>query len=95
MNIALHSSCLANHEFQGIDAFSPPCFPAAAFQEPLPSLDTLVLSGNGITSIQALQLGRLTALTCLMLNSNDITVVNGLEGLKSLREIILDQNKIR
>lgn len=55
----------------------------------------LTLSGNQITSVAALNLGRFTGLTSLLLSNNDITSVSGLDGLKNLREIVLDQNKIR
>jgi Leucine-rich repeat (LRR) protein len=62
---------------------------------PLPSLDTLVLSGNGITSLASLNLHRLRGLTALMLSNNEIPTLSGLDGLTALHELSLDANKIR
>ncbi|XP_063080259.1 leucine-rich repeat-containing protein 9 [Engraulis encrasicolus] len=64
--------------------------------EPLmSSLEVLHLSHNGITNLANLQLFRLTNLKALFLQGNDISQVDGLEGLHTLRELFLDQNRIR
>ena len=63
--------------------------------QPLPALDTLVLSGNGITSLASLNLHRLRGLTALMLSNNEIPTLGGLDGLTALHELSLDANKIR
>eukprot|EP01062_Namystynia_karyoxenos_P058429 TRINITY_DN4997_c0_g3_i1.p1 TRINITY_DN4997_c0_g3~~TRINITY_DN4997_c0_g3_i1.p1 ORF type:complete len:1660 (+),score=672.78 TRINITY_DN4997_c0_g3_i1:84-4982(+) len=62
--------------------------------EQLAFIESLSLEGNGIVSIAALGL-RLPNLKFLNLRSNDITRVDGLEGLPQLREVIVDRNKIR
>ncbi|XP_029195766.2 leucine-rich repeat-containing protein 9-like isoform X1 [Acropora millepora] len=61
----------------------------------LPNLEVLHLGYNGITSMNALQLSRLTGLRALFLQGNEISKVEGLEGLISLRELVLDRNKIK
>ena len=45
----------------------------------------LQLGSNQITNIASLQLNGLTALRTLFLNNNDITRINGLEGLVNLQ----------
>ncbi|XP_035023864.2 leucine-rich repeat-containing protein 9 isoform X1 [Hippoglossus stenolepis] len=65
-------------------------------QEPLMgSLEVLHLSHNGISSLANLQLSRLTNLKALFLQGNDISQVEGLEGLRHLRELVLDRNRIK
>ncbi|XP_055025567.2 leucine-rich repeat-containing protein 9 isoform X2 [Misgurnus anguillicaudatus] len=64
--------------------------------EPLmPTLQVLHLGYNGITSLMNLQLRRLTNLRALVLQGNDISQVEGLEGLQRLRELVLDRNRIK
>jgi len=65
---------------------SPPLFPL---------LTALHLAGNGIAGLPPLQLGVLSTLRSLTLLGNEITRVEGLEGLCLLTELVLDQNKIR
>ncbi|KAM6961269.1 leucine-rich repeat-containing protein 9 [Aplochiton taeniatus] len=59
------------------------------------SLEVLHLSHNGISNMTNLQLSRLTNLKALFLQSNEISQVEGLEGLSCLRELVLDQNRIK
>ncbi|XP_048830995.1 leucine-rich repeat-containing protein 9 [Brienomyrus brachyistius] len=64
--------------------------------EPLmESLEVLHLGHNGISSLASLQLSRLTGLRALFLQGNEISHVEGLEGLQHLRELALDGNRIR
>ncbi|XP_078381877.1 leucine-rich repeat-containing protein 9-like isoform X2 [Oculina patagonica] len=65
------------------------------FTPVLPNLEVLHLGYNGITNMAALQLSRLTNLRALFLQGNDISKVEGLEGLQQLRELVLDRNKIK
>jgi len=60
-----------------------------------PRLQVLQLGSNQITNIASLQLGGLTSLRTLFLNNNDITRINGLDGLINLQELVLDRNRIR
>jgi Leucine-rich repeat (LRR) protein len=60
----------------------------------LTRLQVLHLGHNGITSIAHLQL-QFPALQSLFLQANEIVTVDGLDGLTSLRELVLDRNKIR
>jgi Leucine-rich repeat (LRR) protein len=48
-------------------------------------VQALQLGGNQVTSIASLQLGCLTSLRTLFLNNNDITRIDGLEGLVNLQ----------
>ncbi|KAI4885617.1 hypothetical protein NFI96_019058, partial [Prochilodus magdalenae] len=64
--------------------------------EPLmSSLEVLHLSYNSISSLGDLQLSRLTNLKVLFLQGNDIVQVEGLEGLRNLRELALDKNRLK
>jgi len=45
----------------------------------------LQLGSNQIANIASLQLGGLTCLRTLFLNNNDITRINGLDGLVNLQ----------
>ncbi|GLC71381.1 hypothetical protein PLESTF_001109300 [Pleodorina starrii] len=60
-----------------------------------PSLQVLQLGGNQVSSISSLQLGALTGLRSLFLQANDITRIEGLDGLVNLQELVLDRNRIR
>eukprot|EP01059_Diplonema_ambulator_P035367 TRINITY_DN8290_c0_g1_i2.p1 TRINITY_DN8290_c0_g1~~TRINITY_DN8290_c0_g1_i2.p1 ORF type:complete len:1479 (+),score=580.35 TRINITY_DN8290_c0_g1_i2:85-4521(+) len=62
--------------------------------EQMSLLESLSLEGNHITSISALGL-KLKNLRFLNLRSNDITKIDGLEGVPQLSELILDRNKLR
>uniref|UniRef100_A0A7N6A1T7 Leucine rich repeat containing 9 n=1 Tax=Anabas testudineus TaxID=64144 RepID=A0A7N6A1T7_ANATE len=69
---------------------------ATASLEPLmSSLEVLHLSHNGISNMANLQLSRLTNLKALFLQGNEISQVEGLEGLHQLRELVLDRNRIK
>ncbi|KAK6481441.1 leucine-rich repeat-containing protein 9-like [Huso huso] len=59
------------------------------------SLEVLHLGYNGISSLANLQLSRLTHLKALFLQGNEISQIEGLEGLQYLRELVLDQNRIK
>uniref|UniRef100_A0A671WDP9 Leucine rich repeat containing 9 n=1 Tax=Sparus aurata TaxID=8175 RepID=A0A671WDP9_SPAAU len=59
------------------------------------SLEVLYLSHNGISNMANLQLSRLTNLKALFLQGNEISHVEGLEGLQKLRELVLDRNRIK
>ncbi|XP_077393916.1 leucine-rich repeat-containing protein 9 isoform X3 [Festucalex cinctus] len=64
--------------------------------EPLmSSLEVLHLGHNGISNMANLELSRLTNLKTLFLQGNEISQVEGLEGLHQLRELVLDRNRIR
>mmetsp|Transcript_34109 Transcript_34109/g.96662 ORF Transcript_34109/g.96662 Transcript_34109/m.96662 type:complete len:1474 (-) Transcript_34109:585-5006(-) len=62
---------------------------------PFPALQVLQLGQNAIASIERLGLGKLSTLRSLFLQGNDITKVDGLEGLLSLQELVLDRNRIK
>ncbi|XP_022332451.2 leucine-rich repeat-containing protein 9-like isoform X3 [Crassostrea virginica] len=59
------------------------------------SLEVLHLGYNGIKDMSVLQLSRLTSLKALFLQGNEISKVEGMEGLHDLRELVLDRNKIK
>lgn len=61
----------------------------------LQSLQVLHLAYNGITDLIPLQLGQLSSLRALFLQGNEIVHVQGLDGLESLTELVLDRNKIK
>ncbi|XP_076841776.1 leucine-rich repeat-containing protein 9 isoform X2 [Brachyhypopomus gauderio] len=64
--------------------------------EPLmASLEVLHLGHNSISSLGELQLSRLTNLKALFLQGNEISLVEGLEGLCRLRQLVLDRNRIK
>ncbi|XP_063150021.1 leucine-rich repeat-containing protein 9 [Candoia aspera] len=59
------------------------------------SLEVLHLGYNGITSLVLLQISRLKNLKFLFLQGNEISHIEGLEGLQILQELVLDHNKIK
>ncbi|XP_069806493.1 leucine-rich repeat-containing protein 9 isoform X1 [Dendropsophus ebraccatus] len=59
------------------------------------SLEALHLGYNGINNLQQLQLSRLRNLKSLFLQGNEISQVEGLEGLQCLQELVLDHNRIK
>lgn len=61
----------------------------------LPSLQTLQLAGCGLTSLVPLQLQCLSALRSLFVQGNELSRLDGLEGLVQLRELVADKNRIR
>ncbi|XP_038584816.1 leucine-rich repeat-containing protein 9 isoform X3 [Micropterus salmoides] len=69
--------------------------PTGSLEPLMGSLEVLHLSHNGISNMANLQLSRLTNLKALFLQGNDISLVEGLEGLHQLRELVLDRNRIK
>ncbi|KAK5857406.1 hypothetical protein PBY51_010654 [Eleginops maclovinus] len=69
--------------------------PTGSLEPLMGSLEVLHLSHNGISNMANLQLSRLTNLKALFLQGNDISQVEGLEGLRQLRELVLDRNRIK
>ncbi|XP_039175437.1 leucine-rich repeat-containing protein 9 isoform X3 [Crotalus tigris] len=71
----------------------------AGVSESLPpimeSLEVLHLGYNGITNLVLLQISRLKNLKFLFLQGNEISHIEGLEGLQILQELVLDHNKIK
>ncbi|XP_070606504.1 leucine-rich repeat-containing protein 9 isoform X4 [Erythrolamprus reginae] len=59
------------------------------------SLEVLHLGYNGITNLALLQISRLRNLKFLFLQGNEISHIEGLEGLQILQELVLDHNKIK
>ncbi|XP_008282448.1 leucine-rich repeat-containing protein 9 [Stegastes partitus] len=69
--------------------------PTGSLEPLMGSLEVLYLSHNGISNMANLQLSRLTNLKALFLQGNEISQVEGLEGLHQLRELVLDRNRIK
>ncbi|KAL8168770.1 UNVERIFIED_CONTAM: hypothetical protein K2H54_016534 [Gekko kuhli] len=69
------------------------------YSESLPpimqSLEVLHLGYNGITSLALLQISRLRNLKFLFLQGNEISQIEGLEGLHLLQELVLDHNRVK
>lgn len=61
----------------------------------LRSLEVLHLAYNGINDLVPLQLNKLISLKALFLQGNEIVQMEGLDGMKSLTELVLDRNKIK
>ncbi|XP_053088423.1 leucine-rich repeat-containing protein 9 isoform X1 [Pangasianodon hypophthalmus] len=59
------------------------------------SLEVLHLGYNGISNLSDVQLSRLSGLRALFLQGNEIVQVEGLDGLSLLRELVLDQNRVK
>lgn len=59
------------------------------------TLEVLHLGHNGIADMANLQLSRLTNLRVLFLQGNRISQVEGMQGLRQLRELVLDRNQIK
>ncbi|XP_078516483.1 leucine-rich repeat-containing protein 9 [Lissotriton helveticus] len=59
------------------------------------SLEVLHLNCNGISNLPHLQLGRLQNLKSLFLQGNEISQLEGLEGLQFLQKLALDHNRIK
>ncbi|RUS71694.1 hypothetical protein EGW08_020538 [Elysia chlorotica] len=79
----------SNYPSKNTDYFAENCAPV------LENLEVLHLGYNGIKDLASLQLGRLPSLKALFLQGNEITKVEGLDGLHDLRELVLDRNKIK
>uniref|UniRef100_A0A3P8UK33 Leucine rich repeat containing 9 n=1 Tax=Cynoglossus semilaevis TaxID=244447 RepID=A0A3P8UK33_CYNSE len=69
--------------------------PCVSLEPLMSSLEVLHLSHNCISNMANLQLSRLTNLKALFLQGNEISQVEGLEGLHQLRELFLDKNRIK
>ncbi|XP_034531605.1 leucine-rich repeat-containing protein 9 isoform X2 [Notolabrus celidotus] len=69
--------------------------PTGSLEPLMGSLEVLHLSHNSISNMANLQLSRLTNLKALFLQGNEISQVEGLEGLHQLRELVLDRNRIK
>ncbi|KAL0969049.1 hypothetical protein UPYG_G00222010 [Umbra pygmaea] len=81
---------------QGASKGSREAGPADSLLEPLMcSLEVLHLGYNGICGMANLQLSRLTNLKALFLQGNEISQVEGLEGLYRLQQLVLDQNRVK
>jgi Leucine-rich repeat (LRR) protein len=61
---------------------------------PLPNLEVLVLSHNGLSSVEDLHLHALPSLRTVILNCNKIKGFEGLDDLSTLRALVLDNNHI-
>ena len=61
----------------------------------LPKLEVLHLGYNSISDIASLQLDRVPSIRSLFLQGNEITEIDGLHALTSLRDLVLDRNKIK
>ncbi|XP_041469372.1 leucine-rich repeat-containing protein 9-like isoform X1 [Lytechinus variegatus] len=61
----------------------------------LDNLEVLHLGYNGISDLNKLEMSRLPSLKALFLQGNDISKVEGMDGLQDLRELVLDRNKIK
>ncbi|VDL96000.1 unnamed protein product [Schistocephalus solidus] len=61
----------------------------------LPKLKVLYLAKNGIRSLRSLQLHRMPSIRTLFLQGNELTTVENLDGLVELRDLVLDDNRIR
>nr|CAB3263538.1 leucine-rich repeat-containing protein 9-like [Phallusia mammillata] len=59
------------------------------------NLEVLHLGYNRITNMASLQLSRLSNLKALFMQGNEVTKVEGIEGLHELRELVLDRNKVK
>ncbi|CAB4012748.1 leucine-rich repeat-containing 9-like [Paramuricea clavata] len=66
-----------------------------SFTPVLEKLEVLHLGYNGISNLKALQLSRIPNIKGLFLQGNEISKVEGIQGLQELRELVLDQNKIK
>uniref|UniRef100_A0A8C3T2G8 Leucine rich repeat containing 9 n=1 Tax=Chelydra serpentina TaxID=8475 RepID=A0A8C3T2G8_CHESE len=71
----------------------------SGFGENLPpimqSLEVLHLGYNGISNLAQLQLSRLKNLKLLFLQGNEISQIDGLEGLQLLQDLVLDHNRVK
>eukprot|EP01112_Ceratiomyxa_fruticulosa_P021135 TRINITY_DN7362_c1_g1_i1.p1 TRINITY_DN7362_c1_g1~~TRINITY_DN7362_c1_g1_i1.p1 ORF type:complete len:272 (+),score=57.09 TRINITY_DN7362_c1_g1_i1:280-1095(+) len=59
------------------------------------NLEVLELSHNQISNIPSLHLHLFRSLKVLILSGNQITKIEGLEGLEQLRKLVLDKNRIK
>ncbi|KAM6912256.1 leucine-rich repeat-containing protein 9 [Xenentodon cancila] len=69
--------------------------PTGSLEPLMGSLEVLHMSHNGISNMANLQLSRLTNLKTLVLQGNEISQVQGLDGLHQLRQLVLDRNRIK
>nr|XP_043908558.1 leucine-rich repeat-containing protein 9-like [Solea senegalensis] len=69
--------------------------PVVCLEPLMSSLEVLHLGHNGISCLTHLELSRLTNLKVLYLQDNKINHVEGLQGLRQLKELVLDRNHIK
>ncbi|XP_041710981.1 leucine-rich repeat-containing protein 9 isoform X1 [Coregonus clupeaformis] len=93
--ILYHKVNSSGYGQQGSSKGSREVGPADSLEPLMGSLEVLHLSHNGISNMANLQLSRLTNLKALFLQGNEISQVEGLEGLHRLRELVLDRNRIK
>ncbi|KAJ8411732.1 hypothetical protein AAFF_G00153700 [Aldrovandia affinis] len=93
--ILYHKVISSGYGQQGQSKGSRDTGPGDSLEPLMTNLEVLHLSHNGISNLANLQLSRLTNLKALFLQANDISQVEGLEGLVHLRELDLDHNRIK
>uniref|UniRef100_A0A8C7HM58 Leucine rich repeat containing 9 n=1 Tax=Oncorhynchus kisutch TaxID=8019 RepID=A0A8C7HM58_ONCKI len=93
--ILYHKVNSSGYGQQGSSKGSREVGPVDSLEPLMSSLEVLHLSHNGISNMANLQLSRLTNLKALFLQGNEISQVEGLEGLHQLRELVLDRNRIK
>lgn len=74
---------------------SAACSSPGAARALLPSLQILQIADCGLTSLVPLQLQCLPALHSLFVQANELSRLDGLEGLMQLKELVADRNRIR
>ncbi|MCJ8731078.1 hypothetical protein PDJAM_G00191760 [Pangasius djambal] len=74
---------------------SKECVCVESLEPLMSSLEVLHLGYNGISNLSDVQLSRLSGLRALFLQGNEIVQVEGLDGLSLLRELVLDQNRVK
>ncbi|XP_035243517.1 leucine-rich repeat-containing protein 9 isoform X2 [Anguilla anguilla] len=93
--ILYHKVISSGYGQQAMSKGSRDAGPGDSLEPLMTNLEVLHLSHNGISNLANLQLSRLTNLKALFLQANEITQVEGLEGLLQLRELALDRNRIK
>ncbi|XP_018652407.1 hypothetical protein Smp_124590 [Schistosoma mansoni] len=60
-----------------------------------PNLNVLHLAYNNVQSLEKLQLHRIPCLQTLFLQNNELYTIHGIEHLTELKELVVDNNKIK